>query len=112
MSLNKINFRTVVLMGMIVFVAVLRMLSAGKVLSPLSNFTPVGAMALFGGCYFKDKWKAYLVPLGDIITMQTLYKAQNNGFLYEGWGWIYASFILMVVMGHFIKKVSVGSVLL
>jgi hypothetical protein len=117
MSLNKINLRTVVLIGMIVFVAVLRILSAGKVLSPLSNFTPVGAMALFGGCYFKDKWKAYLVPLGilllsDIVTMQTIYKEHSTGLLYEGWGWIYASFVLMVVMGHFIKKVSVGSVLL
>ena len=106
MSLNKINFRTVVLVLMIVIVAVMRILSARKVLTPLSNFTPVGAMALFGGRYFNNKWKAYLVPLGalllsDIITMQTIYKAQYDGFLYQGWSWIYASFVLMVVYGPF-----------
>lgn len=117
MSLNKINLRTAVLILMIVVAAVIRVLSAGKVLSPLSNFTPVGAMALFGGCYFKDKWKAYLVPLGilllsDIVMMRTIYTEHSTGLLYSGWGWIYASFALMAIMGHFIKKVSVGSVVL
>jgi len=117
MSLNKINLRTAVLILMMVIVAALRILGAGKVISPLANFTPIGAMALFGGSYFNQKWKAYLVALGtlllsDIIMMQTIYTEHSNGFLYSGWGWIYASFALMVMMGHFIKKVSVDSVLL
>lgn len=116
MSLNKINFRTVVLVLMIVIVAFARVLTAGRVLSPLANFTPIGAMALFGGCYFKDKWKAYLVPLGvlllsDMLLMQTVYKEHSNGLLYSGWGWIYASFALMVLIGNFIKKVNAKSVL-
>jgi len=117
MSLNKINFRTLVLALMIVMVAVLRVLSGGKVISPLANFTPIGAMALFGGCYFSNRWKAYLVPLSmlllsDVIMMQIFYKEHSNGFLYSGWGWIYASFALMVMIGHFIKTVSVRNVLL
>jgi hypothetical protein len=117
MSLNKINFRTVVLILMIVIVALGRVLTAGRVLSPLANFTPIGAMALFGGCYFNDKWKAYLVPLGilllsDVVLMQSVYKEHSNGFLYSGWGWIYASFALMVMIGNFIKKVTIKSVLL
>ncbi len=117
MSLNKINFRTVVLILMIVIVALGRILTAGRALSPLANFTPIGAMALFGGCYFNTKWKAYLVPLGilllsDVILMQTVYKEHSNGFLYQGWSWIYASFALMVTIGNFIKKVTIKSVLL
>ena len=117
MSLNKINFRTVVLILMIVIAAVLRVLGAGKVISPLANFTPIGAMALFGGCYFKDRIKAYLVPLttlllSDVVMMQTIYREHAHGFLYSGWGWIYASFALMVMIGHFIKKVNVTSVVL
>jgi len=117
MSLKKINLRTAVLILMIVIAAVMRVLSAGKVISPLANFTPIGAMALFGGSYFKDKWKAYLVPLSvlllsDIVMMRTIYSDMGNGFLYQGWGWIYASFALMVVMGHFIKRVTVSNVLL
>ena len=117
MSLNKINFRTVVLILMIVIVALGRVLTAGSVLSPLANFTPIGAMALFAGCYFNDKWKSYLVPLGilllsDVLLMQTVYKEHSNGFLYGGWAWIYASFALMVMIGNYIKKVTIKSVLL
>ena len=117
MSLKKINLRTAVLILMIVVAAVIRILSSTRVLSPLANFTPIGAMALFGGAYFKDKWKAYLVPLGilflsDVITMRTIYTEQSTGLLYSGWGWIYASFALMVLIGNYIKNVTVGSVLL
>jgi hypothetical protein len=117
MSLNKINLRTFVLILMIVITALLRVAFTGKTLSPLANFTPIGAMALFGGCYFTDKWKAYLVPLGilllsDVLLMQTVYKDFSHGFLYEGWGWIYASFALMVLIGNYIKRVNAKSVLL
>ena len=117
MSLNKINLRTAVLVLIVLIAAVLRVLGTGKVLTPLANFTPTGAMALFGGCYFKDKWKAYLVPLGtlllsDMVLMNFFFKGFNNGFLYNGWIWIYAAFVLMVVIGHFIKKVTVTSVVL
>ncbi|MBS1564382.1 MAG: hypothetical protein JST39_08325, partial [Bacteroidetes bacterium] len=91
MSLKKINLRTLVLMLMIIIAACTRLLLAGKVISPLANFTPIGAMALFGGCYFKDRWKAYLVPilsllLSDVILMNVFYKEHSHGFLYGGWG--------------------------
>ena len=115
MALNKINLRTAVLILMIVITAVLRVLYTGKTLSPMADFTPIGAMALFGGSYFKDRWKAYFVPLGilllsDLVLMQTVYKDFNHGFLYGGWGWIYASFALMVLIGNYVKKVTVKSV--
>jgi len=60
MSLKKINIRTVVLILMILAAAAMRLVSF-KYPLVLSNFTPVGAIALFGGAYFTDKWKAYLV---------------------------------------------------
>ena len=57
---------------MIVFAGVWRLfISSGY--SPLTNFTPVGAMCLFGGCYFRDRYKALFVPiftlwLSDILN--------------------------------------------
>lgn len=108
-----INPRNGVLAVIIVAAGVWRLLvSAGH--TPLSNFTPVGAMALFGGCYFRDKWKAYLVPiltlwLSDLFLSFFVYYHELRWF-YEGFLWTYGSFALMVVMGMFIKKINIKSV--
>ena len=112
-----IHPRTVVLLLMICLAAAWRLFAPGRQLASLSleNFTPLGAMALFGGCYFANKWKAFLFPLlalflSDIIIMQLIYPEHSKAFLYEGWPWVYGTFALIVFMGHFIKKVSVKSV--
>ncbi len=31
------------------------------------NFTPVEAVALFGGAYFSQRWAAFLIPLGALL---------------------------------------------
>jgi len=66
MSLQKINTRTIVLILMIIAAAAMRLLCYRLQQSypyQFSNFTPFGAIALFGGAYFTDKWKAYVVVL-------------------------------------------------
>jgi hypothetical protein len=53
MSIPKLNPRTGLLLLMISIVAVIRVLnnfSAG--ITPLANYSPLAAMALFGGAYF------------------------------------------------------------
>jgi len=56
MTYQKFNPRIIVLLLFMIAVAILRV-----VFNPvwgfafLSNFTPVGAMALFGGAYFNSK---------------------------------------------------------
>lgn len=113
---EKINIRLIVLIGITVLAGILRLLqTSGHV--PLSNFTPIGAMALFGGAYFTSQSKAYLFPLitlfiSDIVLMNTIYAEHSTGFLYEGWYVVYFAFALMVFLGSkIIKKVSVKSVL-
>jgi hypothetical protein len=81
--------------------------------SILHTYTPIGAMALFGGCYFKDKWKAYLVPLialwlTDIVFGLVFYYHKLTLF-YPGFYWTYGAFALMVMIGSFMKKVSIKS---
>jgi hypothetical protein len=81
----------------------------------LSNFTPVGAIALFGGAYFTDKWKAFLVPLVTLfisdILLNYLYTSKLE-FFYSGATWVYLCFAIIVFIGTLIKKASVVNVLL
>ncbi|MCA6438429.1 MAG: hypothetical protein IM581_00705 [Chitinophagaceae bacterium] len=117
MSTQKINPRVSVLVLFIILAAVFRLLNTGSTLSPLANFTPIGAMALFGGTYFNTRWKGFFFPLltlfiSDVIMMKVIYPGHGNGLLYNGWYWTYGAFAVMVLIGHFIKKVSFTSVVI
>ncbi|MBW4889082.1 hypothetical protein KXQ82_05120 [Mucilaginibacter sp. HMF5004] len=113
MSLKKINIRNSVLVLMIVLAAATRMLNVSNIVT-WANFTPVGAVALFGGAYFSDKWKAYLVPLAVLLISDLLinYFQYNHAGLYQGWWTVYISFAVMVFIGTIIKKVNVLNVVL
>jgi hypothetical protein len=113
MTLQKINTRNIVLILMIVAAAAFRLLSFKY--KELSNFTPVGAIALFGGAYFTDKWKAYLVPLLTLflsdIALNYLYTSKLV-IWYSGSVWVYLCFAIMVFIGSLIKKAHVANVLI
>jgi hypothetical protein len=114
MSLQKINLRNSALILMILCAAATRLLNVNH-LSNWSNFTPVGAIALFGGAYFSDKWKAYLVPLLTLfisdIAVDYIYFGKFILF-YGGFLPVYISFAIMVLIGTYIKKVNVTNVVL
>ena len=118
MTSKKFDPRTTVLLLFITGIAVLRVIfNFNYDISPLANFSPLGAMALFGGTYFNKKWKAFTFPLAmlfisDLILHQTVYKAYGNGFLYQGWYWVYGAFVLMTIVGQTIKKVTIDRFLL
>ncbi|MFD0794049.1 DUF6580 family putative transport protein [Mucilaginibacter litoreus] len=113
MSTQKANTRTLVLILMIFAAASMRLVSYK--FQVLSNFTPVGAIALFGGAYFNEKWKAYLVPVAALfisdIFINYLYTTKwilfNTGAI-----WMYVCFALMVFIGTIIPKVTVTNVAL
>lgn len=113
MNKKFINPRTGILATIIVLAGAWRLLiSSGH--SPLTNFTPVGAMALFGGCYFADRWKAFLVPLltlwlSDLFLSYFIYFHEWKWF-YDGFIFTYGSFAFMVLLGRFIKKVNIINV--
>ena len=111
MSIKKINTRNLVLILMIIAATAMRLISYKY--QVLSNFTPVGAIALFGGTYFTDKWKAYLVPLAALfisdIFINYLYTGKWVAY-YSGSVWLYICFALMVLIGTFIKRVNLINV--
>jgi len=114
MSLQKINFRNSFLIFVIVVAAATRFMNLGS-FSSWTNFTPLGAMAMFGGAYFSDKIKAYAVPLltlflSDLLLNYIFY--QKVVLFYEGAFWVYLSFVLMVFVGTFLKKVNTVNVIL
>jgi len=113
MSLKTINIRTVVLILIVLAATAMRLVSFKYPF--LSNFTPVGAIALFGGAYFTPKWKSYGVVLLSLffsdILINYLYTSKWVLF-YSGALWIYLCFALMVFIGSLIKKVNVLNVFL
>ena len=118
MSLKQFNPRTAVLIAFIVLMAVVRIIFASEAkMTPLATLTPLGAMALFGGAYFSDKWKAVLFPLitlwlSDIILNRYVYyNDQQWRILYEGFYWTYGSFALIALAGKWIiKKANIKNI--
>lgn len=117
MSLPKFNPRTAVLLLMILMIGALRVLFIyDDTISPLSNFSPLGAMALFAGTYFNSRWKSFSFPLltlflSDVFLSLTVFRELSNGILYAGWYWVYGAFALMTIAGRLlIKKVTVASI--
>jgi hypothetical protein len=115
MNVAKFNPRTVVLLIFIAIIAAIRIIfNFNYDISPLANFSPLGAMAIFGGAYFNKKWKALAFPLlmlfiSDFILHQTVFKAYSSGILYSGWYWVYGAFALMAITGRWIlKKITVN----
>lgn len=110
---QKVNIRNSVLIMMIVVAAAMRMIIPTNVVS-WASFTPVGAVALFGGTYFSEKWKAYLVPLvllliSDLVINYTKYGKTG---LYDNAWQVYLSYAVIVFFGTMIKKVNAVKVAL
>ena len=115
--LKKFNPRFTLLLVMIVSTGLLRLLSV-RYGGALFNFTPIGALALFGGAYFTQKWKAVLFPLlvlfsSDLVIQRFIYVGTFGSVFYDGWYITYAVFVLIVFGGGLIiKRVGFKSVLL
>lgn len=62
------------------------------------NFTPVAAIALFGGAMFANRALALIVPVGIMLLSDALI-----GF-HPHIPAVYASFLLIVGIGHLIRK--------
>lgn len=62
------------------------------------NFTPIAAIALFGGANFNSRWAAFIVPLSAMFISDILI-----GF-HSLMPVIYFSFALTVLIGFFIRN--------
>lgn len=119
MSSSKFNPCTLVIFLFVLAIGFIRIvLNSSTELSAVANFSPLGAMAIFGGANFSKRWKAYSFPvltllISDLILSFTVFNEYRNGLLYGGWFWTYGAFVLMVLTGRILlKKITVSSVFL
>ncbi len=89
---NLIRPRTALIAAIIVAAAALRIAP-----HPM-NFTPIGALALFGGAYFTTKRAALAVPLLSLVA----------GDIFVGFHrlipYVYASFLVSVALGFWLRR--------
>jgi hypothetical protein len=62
------------------------------------NFTPIGAMALFGGAYLGRRWLAFVAPLAALLLSDLVL-----GF-YPEMIFVYLSVAIVVLIGHALSK--------
>jgi hypothetical protein len=113
MTSKKINLRTSIL------VAIIFLAAFSRLIPHMTNFSPFGAIALFGAAYFYKKWQAFIIPLvatwlSDLFINNTIYAHNYHSFtwFYEGFYWQYMSYLLIAVYGLFLfKKVNVSNVI-
>ena len=99
--MNSSKNNSYFVLGLILIVAFAR------IIPHYPNFTPLCAIALFGGKYFNNKYLAYLLPLlalwiSDILINNLILNNYFDGFIlfYSGFYWQYGSFILITLIGR------------
>jgi len=90
---DKIDSRFIVLVAIVLFAAISRLMTQGMI----PNFSPIGAIALFSGAYFKDKKLAFLVPVLSML-LSDLFIEFHATMLF-----VYAGFILTVAIGFMLR---------
>lgn len=102
----------------LVFVSTAIMIGAiSRLLPHIDNFTPIAAMALFGGAYISDKRMAFIIPMLAMVL------SDIGMELFYGWGfhntivYVYAAFALTTLIGMSVgknitvKSIMVGSII-
>jgi hypothetical protein len=98
-----------------VITAIVLTLALSRLLPHPFNFSPIAALALFGGARYANRWAAYLIPLA-VLWFSDLFL--NYAFfgsfvpLYQGAVFTYAAFAIIVLLGSItLKKLSVKNML-
>ncbi len=113
---QTLNPRFLTLLCFILTIALLRIANSAQ-LTPFANYTPMGAMCLFGGAYFSNRWKAFTFPIltllvSDLVINKVIFQGKY-GVMYDGWYWIYGIFAIVVLFGKVIlQKINVQNIAL
>lgn len=82
------------------FILVLILIAAGIRLSGILpyNFTPIAAIALFGGAMFQNRGLAFLAPLSILFLTDLVIGLHDTMWA------VYGSFLAIVLIGQLIRK--------
>ena len=95
-----LNARFFTLAGIVLAAAAMRLIPHPP------NFTPIAAMALFGGAYSSNKKTAFAIPLAamylsDLVLGFWIY---DYGWFHDLMPFVYGSFALTVCLGLWIRR--------
>lgn len=85
----------------LIFIAIL-----SRFLPHPPNFTPIAAIALLSSKGFSNRWIVFLIPMVSLFISDLFIG------LHATIPFVYASFLLIALLGMFVKKINVGTVLL
>jgi hypothetical protein len=112
----KANYMSHLLTRNALLIGLIALAVISRILPHPHNFTPIGAIALFGSAYFSKKWVAASIPfvamwLSDLFINNVLYARMfpevYTNFQWFGSAWVYASFFIISLMGMFtLRKIS------
>ena len=70
------------------------------------NFTPIAAIALLSSKGFANRWVAFLIPIVSLF-ISDLFLGLHTTIPF-----VYGSFILIALLGRYVKKINILTVLL
>ena len=107
-NMNTNTKRDLVLRNGVLFILIL-LAAFSRIIPHMPNFSPLGAIGLFGAAHFSKRWQAFLVPiaatwLSDLYINNVIYGQYYPTFtwFYEGFYWQYGTYLLITLAGIFI----------
>ena len=97
-SENENNDRNLYLLRFLVVALMIFAAAVLRILPHLLNFTPIGAMAIFAGSLFRNRWVAFLLPLAALFAGDLFVGLYKLMFI------VYASFALSVAIGRWVAQ--------
>src|ERR1035437_2927097 len=84
-----------------------------RVLPPPPNFTPIGAIALFGGACFANKKFAFVIPILAMFVSDSILELVSGIGFHNTMIYVYASFVLITLIGIYIRNnAKAGTIIL
>ena len=75
-----------------------------RVFPHVPNFTPIAAMALFGGVYFSDKRLAFVIPLIAMLISDVILEITTGWGFHNTLVYVYVAFILTSAIGLYVRR--------
>ncbi len=105
----KLETKDLFILALILIAAAWRIMMWNETtrIDAIAAFTPIGAMALFGGAYF-SRGKALIFPIlilwiSDVMLNKLVFFGEWMLF-YDGWYWTYGAFGLMALVASYSMK--------
>src|SRR6056300_888924 len=97
--INTIDVQTIGVSLIVLVVSFLR------IIPHIQNFSPIIALAIFGGLQYKSKSLSYIIPIlslwvSDLLLNNFIYSTHSNNFnfFYEGFYWQYISYLVIIFL--------------